>query len=53
MRIEFSTDNEAFDVYADEEIKRIFDDILDRINRGYTVGKIRDINGNTVGEWEM
>lgn len=53
MRIEFDTDNEDFDVYADEEIKRIFDDILDRINRGYTVGKIRDINGNIVGEWEM
>ena len=53
MRIEFDTDNDAFDVYADEEIKRIFDDILDRINREYTVGKIRDINGNIVGEWEM
>ena len=53
MKIEFSTDNEAFNVYADEEIKRIFDDILDRINRGYIVGKIRDINGNIVGEWEM
>ena len=53
MKIEFETDNDAFDVYADEEIKRIFDDILDRINRGYTVGKIRDINGNIVGEWEM
>jgi len=52
--LKFSTDNDAFQGYNKEyEITRILTEITEKVQNGYTEGKIRDINGNTIGEWSM
>lgn len=54
MKIEFSTDNAAFDecgVY--EEINRILKAIAEDIRIGCDCGSIMDINGNKIGEWSL
>ncbi len=53
MKIEFSTDNDAFEEYGDKEIRRILEEIADQVERGYGYGPIIDINGNHVGEWSL
>ena len=53
MKIEFSTDNAAFDEYGDAEVRRILEDIADRVQRGYGYGAIMDINGNHIGTWSL
>ena len=50
--IDFATDNAAFD-NGDGEIQRILANVVDDINHGEQAGNIRDINGNTVGEWRL
>lgn len=61
MKIEFSTDNAAF--YNDNsvvnywaratEISRILKRIIDEVNSGLISGPIIDINGHTIGKWEL
>ena len=53
MKIEFKTSNAAFDEYGFEEVKRILEDISNKVEYGHTSGVIMDINGNKIGEWEM
>lgn len=54
MKIEFSTDNAAFDEYGCySEVKRILDNITEKIRLGYDCGTIMDINGNKIGEWSL
>jgi hypothetical protein len=62
MEISFSLDNDAFrnpdtgDLagYATvAELDRIFQRISDAVWEGNTEGRIRDSNGNTVGQWEI
>ena len=54
MKIEFSTDNSAFDEYGVyEEINRIFKAIAWDIRMGCDCGSIMDINGNKIGEWSL
>jgi len=51
VRIEFETGNAAF---ADpEEVGRIMNWLAGRISMYPDSGSIRDINGNTVGTWEV
>jgi hypothetical protein len=48
----FNTDNDAFaDGDCAREIARICRTIGDRIARGDTTGKVRDVNGNTIGAY--
>ena len=60
LKIEFSTGNAAFnDMETGEfsknerayESVRILKEIVKKIEAGEECGNIRDINGNTVGEW--
>ena len=52
IKIEFDTDNAAFDDYGDPfEIGRIFQAIQTDICKGGRGSQIRDINGNTIGAW--
>lgn len=52
--LKLETGNAAFDDAAPAEIARILRDTAARIEfKGDTGGKLRDINGNTVGEWEL
>ena len=52
VRIEFHTDNAAFEDYRTLEIADILKDIAEIINNNYeTEGVIRDFNGNRIGTW--
>jgi hypothetical protein len=56
FKLAFDVDNDAFeDGNRATEAARILRDIADRLdNVAYCGGgAIRDINGNTVGHWEM
>ena len=66
LKIEFSTGNAAFngngiepqtqweaDYYRNEEIKRVLKNVCNQIDNGRTSGRCIDINGNTIGNWEM
>jgi len=50
--VQFKTQNAAFQQGREtSEIKRILEDIADKMARGFGGGKIIDVNGNTVGSW--
>lgn len=52
--LKFEMDNDAFSDGAEaNEAARILRDIADKIERGRTGGTAADINGNTVGKWEI
>ena len=54
MKIQFSTDNAAFEEYGIEyQIEVICERIIQRIKNGETEGKIQDINGNNIGSWSL
>jgi hypothetical protein len=48
-----NTNNQAFDDYASEELKRILIHIADCVDYGEVSGIVRDINGNKVGSWSI
>jgi len=52
FRLEFKTDNAAFhEGYGREETARILNEIAQKVIEGINSGKIKDINGNTIGWW--
>lgn len=53
FRLEIQTDNDAFKINGAEEIRTILKDIANQLRYGETSGKVRDTNGNTVGEWSL
>ena len=53
MKIKFNTSGQAFEDYGDTEVERILEEIIAKVKNGYTEGKILDINGNSIGEWEL
>ena len=55
FKMEFATDNAAFDDMPATECARILRDIARKIETGERLdgGPIRDINGNRIGHWEL
>ena len=62
MKIAFITSGAAFcdphtgeksNHYYTSECMRIMQDILDKIECGCEYGRILDINGNKIGEWQL
>jgi hypothetical protein len=53
MKIQFETVNAAFEDYREGEISRILCSIARKIESGSTSGNVVDINGNTIGKWEV
>ena len=53
VKIEFETDNAAFEDMGEKEVYRILDSIKSWIGSGASSGYIHDYNGNTVGEWSF
>jgi hypothetical protein len=54
MKIQFNTDNAAFEEYGTQyQVEVIFERIIQRIKNGDTEGKIQDINGNNIGSWVL
>lgn len=53
MNIKFNTSGQAFEDYGDKEVERILEQIIQKVKSGHSEGKILDINGNTIGEWQI
>lgn len=51
IEISFKTDNAAFEYSYNEEVCRILDEIKAKVMNGAQGGLIRDVNGNSIGEW--
>ncbi len=51
LEIIFSLDNAAFEDYPMDEAARILRDIAQKLEGGQNAGNIRDINGNTIGQY--
>lgn len=49
--LKFSTENAAFERYPLHESARILRTIADKLEQGEELGRIRDLNGSTIGEW--
>ena len=50
FRIEFDTNNAAFEC-GTYEIKRILDNIANKVDGGKREGLVIDVNGNQIGYW--
>ena len=55
MKIKFDTNNAAFVEYEypQSEIARVLRKIADEVEHRKKSGNIRDINGNSIGSWEV
>jgi len=53
FKLKFDTDNDAFAPAPGFEIQRILKKIAQRAVDKEIGGKIMDINGNTIGDWEF
>lgn len=58
FKLEFGTDNAAFDDDKKGETGRILQEIAERIAggdqaTGSIIGRIRDVNGNEIGKYEL
>jgi len=53
FKLEFSTDNAAFEDDPAGEVADILVDIRSKVMSGRKAGRIMDSNGNKVGSWEM
>ena len=52
--LKFKTDTAAFDLYPSTEVASILAEVQKQIEyHGEMEGTIRDVNGNTIGEWEL
>lgn len=60
FKCEIKTGNAAFcdpdtgnesEFWEAVELKRILEDVCEKLEEGFTSGSIMDINGNKVGEW--
>lgn len=53
MKVTFKTENAAFEDNKEAEIARILCKVARQVESGSTSGKVLDINGNTIGEYEI
>lgn len=51
--LSFTMDNAAFEDEPATESARILRDIAEKVEAGHGGGKIRDINGNSIGTWSV
>jgi hypothetical protein len=53
FKLEFKLDNASFVEAKEVEVARILAEVRRAVLNQYGMGKVRDVNGNTVGEWSM
>lgn len=53
FKLEFSTDNAAFEGEFEVEVIRILETVSDRVNKWHREELVKDINGNTIGKWSL
>ena len=52
FKLEFRTDNAAFDADATAEVSRILRQIADAVERGTSGAPLYDTNGNRIGRFD-
>ncbi len=52
-KVEFSTDNDAFNYDPQMETERVLHEVAEKIGNGETEGKVLDGNGNVVGSFTL
>ena len=53
LLIDMNLDNEAFELDLVLEVERIFKNVVARLWQGDAEGKLFDLNGNSVGDFEV
>ena len=53
FKLEFNMDNASFDDDPENEILNTLVDVGKYVLRGLTSRTIQDLNGNTIGNWEI
>lgn len=53
FKLTIKTDNAAFGDEPGYEVARILRDIAHKVEEGYTSGSVLDVNGNTVGHFDL
>ena len=53
FRVNIDLENNAFTSAPEKAVAKILKEIGDRIKKGYVFGKVMDVNGNSVGEFEF
>ena len=53
FKLSIKMDNTAFDIMPNREIGAILSDVITRLSAGLNEGKLQDINGNVVGQFEI
>jgi hypothetical protein len=53
FKLEFATDNAAFEQYPYEEAAAICRGVAAELMALCTAGPIRDLNGNRIGQWSL
>jgi hypothetical protein len=51
FHLEIACDNAAFE--DEDELPRLLREVAARLGEGRTSGRVRDINGNTVGMYDL
>lgn len=53
LTVDLAMDTAAFDDDLGEEAARILEVVAHKLRDGYQDGRLRDVNGNTVGCWQI
>jgi hypothetical protein len=57
LSMSFDIDNDAFydddGELIDNAISPVIHDVARKVHDGQTGGRLRDVNGNTIGKWKM
>lgn len=51
LQLTIETDNDA--MQSGPEVADALRDVAEKVDAGHCAGRIRDLNGNTVGQWEV
>lgn len=60
FKLDIQCDNDAFKYHGQDdedtrnnEVIRLLEDVIKRVDSGFESGTIQDTNGNTVGRWQF
>jgi hypothetical protein len=53
FKLKMDTMNAAFQPVPAEEVARILNEVVEKLLKGHTEGKMYDINGNPIGDYKL
>lgn len=53
FKVNFNMDNDVFNENPEKECARILNELAKQVKAGRTYGRIIDLNGNPIGNWEI